>query len=217
MRMCISGSYGIRGLSGTVCGRCFGKFNLGKLKTTKTVLDTLAQSFMNRNRVLAGLGAVLLVGCLIASVFRKKLKKHKWTKKAYRGCWITAVVLLLLSLTAGAGTGVGFGDGSGVGIGDGAGAGIGSEVGVGDDGNEGTEEKFLSSDNVLCIRIHNLAVTVDDEQQKNSSELNELLDQRYRDGMSITIWDDYADNIAFLWVVETVKQRAIPYRIERVE
>lgn len=195
-------------------GKCFLS---GKWKTTKTVFQTLGNSFLNRNRVLFGIGLGLLAVCIVASLFRKKLKQNKWTKRIYRGGWLVAWLLILISMTAGDGKGLGFGDGSGVGIGDGAGAGIGSEVGVGDEGNEGTQEVFASSADELCIRIHGTRVTIDDEPYENEETLSRLLSEVYYDGMNVTVWDDYADNMSFLWVTETIKNLAMPYEVKRVD
>lgn len=189
----------------------------GTHTTTWTVLQTLGRSYMNRNRLLYGLGLGVLAVCLVASVFKKRLKKKTWSRRLYRGGWAAAVLLILLSLTAGAGTGLGFGDGSGVGVGDGAGAGIGSETGVGDEGGEGTQEALAAAENEIVLRIHNREVTAGETVFSEAGQLEQMLSETYYDGMSVTVWDDYADNAAYLWVTETIKKLAIPYQVKRVE
>lgn len=183
----------------------------GKWKTARTVFETLGNSFVHKNGVLFGIGLGLLAVGIVASFFKKKLKKRKWTRYAYRGTWVLSALFLVLSLMTGDGHGLGFGNGSGVGIGEGAGAGIGSAVGVGSDGEDGTTPAFASSNGEISIRIHYLEVTVDEKKIGNAEELSVFLSESYEDGMKITVWDDYADNQPYLWVTETLERLAMPF------
>ncbi len=180
------------------------------------LISNMMQAFAGRNEVLFIVGLALLCICVLCKfILPKKYRKEKKTKWVYRAAWIISILLILFSMMTGLGNGFGFGNGAG--IGDGFGIWLGDDVVAASKSNILERQSQVVVDGKILIRVHNNEVFVGEVPCKDETELRNLLQENYKDKMTIILLDDYADNASYMWVHETLEDMAYVFQIERTD
>ena len=135
--------------------------------------------------------------------------------KRVAGVGIVAAALLLL-----------FGPGRGLGLGAGNGTGVGTGTGTASEtvktestaaentAAESTAESVPEGKTEVVIRVHNMEIYVDETLCEDDEAVLAAVEENLKDGMSLLLQDDYADNEAFTRVEKLLDEGAYEYRTE---
>ena len=174
--------------------------------TAETVLE---KSFENRNPTLFAIGAGMLgvgtVGWAGTKAFvKKESKAKKPMNRTFKTTGGASILVILASLLAGLGFG---GGGTGTGEGDASTVAPPAESSV-ESVVESTQETYAED---IVIRVNKTETYVNGTLCKTDATVRAVLLGEYKDGKSVLLVDDYADNETYAMVKDVLKDLAIQY------
>ena len=174
-----------------------------------TAESVIEKSFEHRNPTLFAIGAGMLgvgtVGWAGTKAFvRKESKAKKPMNRTFKTTGGASILVILASLLAGLGFG---GGGTGTGEADASTAAPPAESTV-----ESTQETYAED---IVLRVSKTETYVNGTLCKDDAAVHALLLTEYKDGKSVLLIDDYADNETYEKVKDVLKELAISYTEKR--
>ena len=174
-----------------------------------TAESVIEKSFEHRNPTLFAIGAGMLgvgtVGWAGTKAFvRKESKAKKPMNRTFKTTGGASILVILASLLAGLGFG---GGGTGTGEADASTAAPPAESTV-----ESTQETYAED---IVLRVSKTETYVNGTLCKDDAAVHTLLLTEYKDGKSVLLIDDYADNETYEKVKDVLKELAISYTEKR--
>ncbi|MBQ6293515.1 MAG: hypothetical protein IJK77_06570 [Lachnospiraceae bacterium] len=173
----------------------------------------LEKSFENRNPTLFAIGAGMLgvgtVGWAGTKAFvKKESKAKKPMNRTFKTTGGASILVILASLLAG----LGFG-GGGTGVGEGDASTVAPPA-------ESTQESLVESTaetyaEDIVLRVNKTEIYVNDTLCKDDAAVQALLVSEFKDGNTVLLIDDYADNETYEKVKDVLKELAITYTEKR--
>ena len=174
-----------------------------------TAESVIEKSFEHRNPTLFAIGAGMLgvgtVGWAGTKAFvRKESKAKKPMNRTFKTTGGASILVILASLLAGLGFG---GGGTGTGEADASTAAPPAESTV-----ESTQETYAED---IVLRVSKTETYVNGTLCKDDAAVHALLLTEYKDGKTVLLIDDYADNETYEKVKDVLKDLAISYTEKR--
>ena len=179
-----------------------------------TAESVIEKSFEHRNPTLFAIGAGMLgvgtVGWAGTKAFvRKESKAKKPMNRTFKTTGGASILVILASLLAG----LGFGGGPGTGTGE-------ADASTAAPPAESTAESIVESTQEtyaedIVLRISKTETYVNGTLCKDDAAVHALLLTEYKDGKSVLLIDDYADNETYEKVKDVLKELAISYTEKR--
>ena len=173
----------------------------------------LEKSFENRNPTLFAIGAGMLgVGTLgwagTKAFVKKESKAKKPMNRTFKTTGGASILVILASLLAG----LGFG-GGGTGVGEGDASTVAPPA-------ESTQESLVESTaetyaEDIVLRVNKTEIYVNGVLCKDDADLQALLLAEFKDGNTVLLIDDYADNETYEKVKDILKELAITSYTEK--
>lgn len=169
--------------------------------------SVIEQSFEHRNPTLFAIGAGMLgVGTLgwagTKAFVKKTSRARKPMNRTFKTTGGASVLVILASLL-----GFGWGSGSGVGPGEDTTAAQPAESTV-ESVVESTEETYAED---IVLRVNKKETYVNGVLCQDDAAVKAVLLTEYKDGKSVLLIDDYADNETYEKVRDVLKELAISY------
>ena len=175
--------------------------------------SVIEKSFENRNPTLFAVGAGMLgvgtVGWAGTKAFvKKESKAKKPMNRTFKTTGQVSILVILASLLAGLGFG---GGGVGPGEADGTTA-VPPAESTAESTVESTEETYAED---IVLRVSKTETYVNGTLCRDDAAVKALLLTEYKDGRSVLLIDDYADNETYGKVKDVLKELAISYTEKR--
>ena len=174
----------------------------------------LEKSFENRNPTLFAIGAGMLgVGTLgwagTKAFVKKESKAKKPMNRTFKTTGGASILVIIASLLAG----LGFGGGPGTNTGEGDASTVAPPA-------ESTAESIVESTaetyaEDIVLRVNKTEIYVNDTLCKDGAAVQALLLAEFKDGNTVLLIDDYADNETYEKVKDVLKELAITYTEKR--
>ena len=175
-----------------------------------TAENMIERSFENRNPTLFAIGAGMLgvgtVGWAGTKAFvKKESKARKPMNRTFKTTGGASILVILASLLAG----LGFGGGPGTNTGEG-------DASTAAQAAESTAESMIESTaetyaEDIVLRINKTEIYVNGTLCKDDAAVRALLLAEFKDGNTVLLIDDYADNETYGKVKDVLKELAIAY------
>lgn len=179
-----------------------------------TAEAVLEKSFENRNPTLFAIGAGMLgVGTLgwagTKAFVKKESKAKKPMNRTFKTTGGASILVILASLLAG----LGFGGGPGTNTGEGDASTVAPPA-------ESTQESLVESTQEtyaedIVLRVNKTDIYVNGTLCKDDAAVKALLLSDFKDGNTVLLIDDYADNETYGKIKDVLKDLAITYTEKR--
>ena len=178
-----------------------------------TAENMIEKSFEHRNPTLFAIGAGMLgvgtVGWAGTKAFvKKESKARKPMNRTFKTTGGASILVILASLLAGLGFG---GGGTGTGEGDDTTVAPPAES-TAESIIESTQETYAED---IVLRVSKTETYVNGTLCKDDAAVRALLLTEYKDGKTVLLIDDYADNETYEKVKDVLKELAISYTEKR--
>lgn len=175
-----------------------------------TAESVIEKSFEHRNPTLFAIGAGMLgvgtVGWAGTKAFvKKESKARKPMNRTFKTTGGASILVILASLLAG----LGFGGGPGTGTGE---ADASTAAPPAESTVESTQETYAED---IVLRVAKTETYVNGTLCKDDAAVHALLLTEYKDGKTVLLIDDYADNETYEKVKDVLKELAISYTEKR--
>ncbi len=175
-----------------------------------TAESVIEKSFEHRNPTLFAIGAGMLgvgtVGWAGTKAFvKKESKARKPMNRTFKTTGGASILVILASLLAG----LGFGGGPGTNTGE---ADASTAAPPAESTVESTQETYAED---IVLRVAKTETYVNGTLCKDDAAVHALLLTEYKDGKSVLLIDDYADNETYEKVKDVLKELAISYTEKR--
>jgi len=175
-----------------------------------TAESVIEKSFEHRNPTLFAIGAGMLgvgtVGWAGTKAFvKKESKAKKPMNRTFKTTGGASILVILASLLAG----LGFGGGPGTNTGE---ADASTAAPPAESTVESTQETYAED---IVLRVAKTETYVNGTLCKDDAAVHALLLTEYKDGKSVLLIDDYADNETYEKVKDVLKELAISYTEKR--
>ena len=179
-----------------------------------TAENMIERSFENRNPTLFAIGAGMLgvgtVGWAGTKAFvKKESKAKKPMNRTFKTTGGASILVILASLLAG----FGFGGGPGTNTGEG-------DASTAAPPAESTQESLVESTaetyaEDIVLRVNKTDIYVNDTLCRDDAAVKALLLSEFKDGNTVLLIDDYADNETYGKIKDVLKDLAITYTEKR--
>ncbi len=179
-----------------------------------TAESMIEKSFEHRNPTLFAIGAGMLgvgtVGWAGTKAFvKKESKARKPMNRTFKTTGGASILVILASLLAG----LGFGSGPGTNTGEGDASTVAPPA-------ESTVESIVESTaetyaEDIVLRVNKTEIYVNGTLCKDDAAVQALLVSEFKDGNTLLLIDDYADNDTYEKVKDVLKELAITYTEKR--
>ncbi len=175
-----------------------------------TAESVIEKSFEHRNPTLFAIGAGMLgvgtVGWAGTKAFvKKESKARKPMNRTFKTTGGASILVILASLLAG----LGFGGGPGTNTGE---ADASTAAPPAESTVESTQETYAED---IVLRVSKTETYVNGTLCKDDAAVHALLLTEYKDGKTVLLIDDYADNETYEKVKDVLKELAISYTEKR--